>query len=94
MKIINIGILAHVCSGTLIFYESLMEVVFTFVLILSVKLVRKQSRFLRVIQPYTASWITYRRSCTLLTSQAAAIGRPTGLTRKAITNRMMPFCGE
>ena len=30
-----------VCSGTLIFYESLMEVVFTFVLILSVKLVRK-----------------------------------------------------
>ena len=27
-------------------------------------------------------------------SQAAAIGRPTGLTRKAITNRMMPFCGE
>ena len=36
------------------------------------------------IQPYTASWITYRRSCTLLTSQAAAIGRPTGLTRKAI----------
>ena len=46
------------------------------------------------IQPYTASWITYRRSCTLPTSQAAAIGRPTGLTRKAITNRMMPFCGE
>ena len=30
----------------------------------------------------------------LPTSQAAAIGRPTGLTRKAITNRMMPFCGE
>ena len=30
-----------VCSGTLIFYESLREVVFTFVLILSVKLVRK-----------------------------------------------------
>ena len=46
------------------------------------------------IQPYTASWITYRRSCTLPTSQAAAIGRPTGLTRKAITNRMTPFCGE
>ena len=46
------------------------------------------------IHPYTASWITYRRSCTLPTSQAAAIGRPTGLTRKAITNRMMPFCGE
>ena len=46
------------------------------------------------IQPYTASWITYRRSCTLLTSQAAAIGRPTGLTRKAITNRITPFCGE
>ena len=46
------------------------------------------------IQPYTASWITYRRSCTLLTSQAAAIGRPTGLTRKAITSRMTPFCGE
>ena len=46
------------------------------------------------IQPYTASWMAYRRSCTLPTSQAAAIGRPTGLTRKAITNRMMPFCGE
>ena len=46
------------------------------------------------IQPYTASWITYRRSCTLPTSQAAAIGRPTGLTRKAITSRMTPFCGE
>ena len=26
--------------------------------------------------------------------QAAAIGRPTGLTRKAITNRITPFCGE
>ena len=46
------------------------------------------------IQPYTASWMAYRRSCTLPTSQAAAIGRPSGLTRKAITNRMMPFCGE
>ena len=46
------------------------------------------------IQPYTASWMANRRSCTLPTSQAAAIGRPTGLTRKAITNRMMPFCGE
>lgn len=46
------------------------------------------------IQPYTASWITYRRSCTLPTSQAAAIGRTTGLTRKAITSRMTPFCGE
>ena len=46
------------------------------------------------IQPYTASWIAYRRSCTLLTSKAAAIGRPTGLTRKAITNRITPFCGE
>ena len=46
------------------------------------------------IQPYTASWIAYRRSCTLPTSQAAAIGRPSGLTRKAITSRIRPFCGE
>ena len=37
----EIGVPEIVCSGTLIFYESLMEVVFTFVLILSVKLVRK-----------------------------------------------------
>src|SRR5699024_6046666 len=46
------------------------------------------------IQPYTASWIAYRRSCTLPTSQTAAIGRPSGLTRKAITSRITPFCGE
>ena len=91
-----------VCSDTLIFYMPLMCVDFTFMLIseISTKVKSKNCRDVSPgnsafsIQPYTASWITYRRSCTLPTSQAAAIGRPTGLTRKAITSRMTPFCGE
>ena len=38
--------------------------------------------------------MAYRRSCIFPSNQAAAIGSPSGLTRNAITKRMIPFCTD